>query len=147
MRLFGSLGSCMLSSASALSRSHLSAAGTNPGTCVSRKVDWERDSSRTSPSPTLCTRRPSSPRPQSLPSPAVSMRFPWKWEVGLSVIEREVEEEEEAAEIGRVLRRKRPEEGGGLSQFGDGSVGFGLRREKEKPPQGKEPWKESGGRR
>lgn len=41
------------------------------------------------------------------------MRFPWKWEVGLSVIEREVEEEEEAAEIGRVLRRKRAEEGGG----------------------------------
>lgn len=34
----------------------------------------------------------------------------------MSVIEREVEEEEEAAEIGRVLRRKRPEEGGGLSQ-------------------------------
>ena len=82
------------------------------------------------------------------------MRFPWKWEVGLSVIEREVEEEEEAAEIGRVLRRKRAEEGGGggglsqvIGKFGDGSVGFGVRREKEKPPQGKEPWKESGGRR
>jgi len=60
----------------------------------------------------------------------LSMRLPWKWtefEMGFSWTEREVEEEEEEeeeAEIGsewrskkgRVLRRKRAEEGGGLSQ-------------------------------
>lgn len=55
----------------------------------------------------------------------LSMRFPWKWTVGFSVVtEREVEEEEEAAEIGGkrrlvALRRKRAEEEeeeGGLSQ-------------------------------
>lgn len=47
------------------------------------------------------------------------MRLPLKWREGLSVIEREVEEEEDA-EIGsnRLLRRKREEEegGGGLRQ-------------------------------